>query len=312
MRANRGSFPVRQPRVDVGGEGIFVRAIVGVRGICAGNMEEELRAAWIAARAAWPGVFVSEEDFIAFARARSSAKSDPEHAGSEPRADLRAPDLYLACACARGDGAAIAAFERTYFRDVDQVIKKSGGPKVPPIDEVRQLVRHKMFVAEPGSQPKIAEYSGRGDLRSWFRVAVTRMVLNLSTRGGREVPFEEDLLGLMLGHADAPEYSKGAFQDEFRAAFGQAFAALSDRDRSLLRYAFGEELTVDAIGALHGVHRATAARWVVRAHRTLLEGVRSVIMARLGLREDEYASVLRDIYSRLDLSLERYLRPPAD
>jgi RNA polymerase sigma-70 factor (ECF subfamily) len=271
-------------------------------------MEEQLRAAWLAGRAAWPGVVVPEQEFIAFVRACHSAKSGPEH----PETEIRSADLYLACACARGQDAAIAAFEQAYFRDVDHVMKKSGGPRVPPVDEVRQLVRHKIFVAEPGGQPKIAEYSGRGDLRSWFRVTVTRMVLNLSSRGGREVPFEDDLLALMLGPADAaPEYSKGAYKDEFRAAFEQAFAALSDRDRSLLRYAFGEELTVDAIGALHSVHRATAARWVVRAHRTLLEGVRSLLMARLGLGEDEYASVLRGIYSRLDLSLERYLKSPA-
>jgi hypothetical protein len=40
---------------------------------------------------------------------------------------------------------------------------------------------------------------------------------------------------------------------------------LSRRDRNLLRYQYFDHLTVDDIGALHRVHRATAARGVARA-----------------------------------------------
>ena len=41
----------------------------------------------------------------------------------------------------------------------------------------------------------------------------------------------------------------------------EAFAALESRERNLLRYALGDGLSVDAIGTLYRVHRATAARW---------------------------------------------------
>jgi RNA polymerase sigma-70 factor (ECF subfamily) len=271
-------------------------------------MGEELKAAWLAARSAWPGVHVGEDEFAAYLRERTdSAKGTAEHAP----ADLRTEDLYLACACARGDNAALAAFERAFFGEVDMALTRSGGSAAPPADEVRQLVRHKLFVAEPGKAPKIADYAGRGALRSWFRVTVTRLVLNLSTRPSPEVPIQDHTLMFLLGGGEDPDLErvKHTYKEEFRASFAEAFASLTVQERAMLRYAFGEGLTVDAIGALYGIHRATAARWVVRAHETLLERVRTALVARLGISEDEYSRVLLLVQSRLELSLERYLKP---
>jgi RNA polymerase sigma-70 factor (ECF subfamily) len=218
-------------------------------------------------------------------------------------------DLYLACACARSDPIALAAFERAFFKEIDVVLAKMG-PGGPAPDEVRQLVRQKLFVAESGARPKIADYSGQGDLRNWLRVTVTRLVLNLRTRVRPEVPFEQDALMFLLGGTEDPEIeiAKRHYRDQFREAFAEAFAALSPRERSLLRDAFGESLNVDALGALYGVHRSTAARWVVAAQRALVQRVKSSLIGRLRVGEDEYSEIFRLIESRLDVSLERYLK----
>ncbi len=275
-------------------------------GIFGSNMASALGPDWQAARAAWPGVDVGEEEFAAYVTDRmDSAKEAGKHAA------LRTSDLYLACACARGDGAALGAFERAYFAEIARAMRRTRAT-LPPADELTQVVRHKLFVADVGARPAIAEYGGRGDLRAWLRVLLSRMILNLATRPSREVPFEEDLLASLLGDGGAPDLggAKEAYRAAFRASFPEAFAGLPDRDRSLLRYAFGEDLTVEAIGALYGVHKTTAARWVVRAHQALLDAVRAAVIARLGIAEDEYASVLRLVHSRLELSLERYLKTP--
>jgi RNA polymerase sigma-70 factor, ECF subfamily len=272
-------------------------------------MVDELREAWVAARSAWPSVEVGVEEFAAYVAERAAPSAAA--AGNDRRP--RTTDLYLACACSRGDNAALAAFERAYFPEIDHAIRRHAGRAAPPADEVRQLIRHKLFVAEPGERPKIADYSGRGDLRSWFRVAVSRVILNLSTRPSPEVPFEDGLLAGLLGGAETPElaHARHAYREEFRAALDDAFSALADRERALLRYAFCERLTVEAIGALHGVHKTTAARWVVQAHRTLLERVRAALMERLRIGEAEFASVVRALGSQLEVSLERYLRAPS-
>jgi RNA polymerase sigma-70 factor (ECF subfamily) len=270
-------------------------------------MVEALRPDWQAARAAWPDVDVGETEFSSYVTERmDSAKAAGAHA------PLRTADLYLACACARGDAAALAAFERAFFAEIPRAMKRARAGRLPPVDELTQVVRHKLFVADAGARPKIAEYGGRGDLRGWFRVLLSRMILNLATRPSPELPFEEDLLACLVGAGPAPDLgvAEEAYRRAFRDSFPSAFAELGDREKSLLRYAFGEGLTVEAIGGLYGVHKTTAARWVVRAHNALLDGVRRGVMARLGIGEDEYASVLRMIHSRLELSLERYLKTP--
>jgi RNA polymerase sigma-70 factor (ECF subfamily) len=67
---------------------------------------------------------------------------------------------------------------------------------------------------------------------------------------------------------------------------------------------------VDAIGESRGVHRATAARWVKRAHARLVRGVRAALQERLAMTDATYESVVRLIASRLELTLERYLGAP--
>jgi len=54
------------------------------------------------------------------------------------------------------------------------------------------------------------------------------------------------------------------------------------RERNLLRYQVLDRLGIDHIGALHGVHRVTAARWIAHARRALIEGVRRRLQDRLG------------------------------
>ena len=217
-------------------------------------------------------------------------------------------DLYLACACARGDAAALRLFDEVLFPQVEAALARVA--RSARADEVRQMLRHKLFVAEPGKRPKIAEYAGRGALRTWLRVAATRLALDLAAGAAREAPVENDALEFIVGGGADPEleYLKRRYAAEFRAAFADAFAALEARDRSVLRYAFGQGLSIDAIGTIYGVHRATAARWVTSAHEGLVKGLRKTMMARLAVDPSEYASILRLIESRIEVSFDRLLK----
>jgi len=71
--------------------------------------------------------------------------------------------------------------------------------------------------------------------------------------------------------------------------------------------AFGTEM-----GALYGVHRATAARWAVAAQEALLEKTRRRLTERLRLTHSQLDSVLRLISSKLDINLSRLLRSRLD
>jgi RNA polymerase sigma-70 factor (ECF subfamily) len=216
--------------------------------------------------------------------------------------------LYLACACSRGDAAALAAFERAYFGEVEIAAAQVGRGTLG-VDELKQILRNKLFVADEGASPKITDYSGRGDLRGWVRIVALRTALNLKNRAKREVAIDaEDLTGILGTSADPEiEYLRKVYAEELRAAFAQAFRELEDRERALLRYALADGLTVDAIGALFSVHRATAARWVSKAHERLVRAVKRALGERLGAGHKDYGSVLRALGSQLHVTLDRYL-----
>jgi RNA polymerase sigma-70 factor (ECF subfamily) len=267
---------------------------------------EEVREAWRLAREAWPGVAVPEDDFIVYVEERVNSREDREPQGAV--ASPHYQDLYLACACSRGDKAALSAFEKQFFPEVDAAVRRFSASIAS--DEIQQVLRHKLFVADPPERPRILDYSGSGRLRSWLRMTATRIAIDLVARASRDLPLEQDALESLIATGDDPElaYLKRRYSDEFRAAFGEAFAALDSRERNLLRYAFGRGLTVETIGSIYGVHRATAARWVGSAHAALALHVRTAMVARLGGNKAEYASILQLIESRLEISFERYLK----
>src|SRR5262249_45340089 len=154
------------------------------------------------------------------------------------------------CACARGDAHALATFEAAFFPLLPAALHAAKVTAVL-VDELQQVLRTKLFVAAPDASPKITEYSGRGELKTWFRIVATRTAINLAVRGGREVALDEGALPLAFGAGDDPElaYFKRLYTSEFRAAFAQALEALEPRDRSLLRYAFVDGLSTEEIGA---------------------------------------------------------------
>ena len=61
------------------------------------------------------------------------------------------------------------------------------------------------------------------------------------------------------------ELQKREHAAAFTAALREAAAALEPRLRAVLAMHFTEDLSIDQIGAVYAVHRATAARWVQRA-----------------------------------------------
>ncbi len=223
---------------------------------------------------------------------------------------LRVADLYLACGCAVGDRDALNAFEAEFGRDIDLAIARSGNVDIGK-DEFRQLLRNKLFVAAEGKRPKIADYAGRGDLRSWVRVTALRTIVDIVRQraGGKEIPVEADMLGAMPSPQEDPEldYIQRTYKSEFRYALQEAFAALTPRERNLLRHHVLHGLNIDQVGALYRVHRTTAFRWIEKARKSLLRETRAALMRRLNVGSGELLSIMRVVQGDLDVSVRRLL-----
>jgi RNA polymerase sigma-70 factor (ECF subfamily) len=252
---------------------------------------------WEAARMRWPEVDVSLQDFRRFVEARQE-----EEAGALPTSEIAA-ELYLACACLAGDARALAAIEEKIRQDVRPTVLRLGR-RGPALEDALQAVRARLLA---GESPKLGGYKGRGGLSAFLRVVAVRTVLNLG-KERTELADDEAALGLIDERA-SPELAlmKATYAAEFRKALAEAAASLDARERALLRLAFIERLNVDALGELHGVHRATAARWVQHAHEKLAAATRKALRERLAVSATEYDSIVRMIASGFETSLGRYL-----
>ena len=245
------------------------------------------------ARRAWPGV---EIDVDAFAR------HVEERAGGSAHEALHLTDLYLACACALGSPAALAAFDARFVAEVPLFLAGVESDAAS-VDEVRQLLRERLFVAGPECTPKIAEYSGRGTLGSWLRVVTLRIAWNRRRGEKNHVPFDAEAEDVLPAVDPDLGVLRSRYRDDFGRALRQSFAALAPRSRLLLRMHFVDGLTLDQMGLVFRVHRATVARWLGGAREAVFEGTMTALGDGLRLDAAEFASLFRAIRSVLDVSL---------
>jgi RNA polymerase sigma-70 factor (ECF subfamily) len=247
------------------------------------------------AREAWPQVTLEPERFVEHLRLKAP----------ETLAEVRAADLYLACACLAGDAAALTTLDARVITGIDKAV---AGVDASPsfIDEVRQAVREKLLV---GSARRLAEYSGNGSLLAWTRTVAVRLALNLKRDVSREVADEEVLEAMPFSGRDLElDYVRTQHREDFVAALKEALAALDQKERNLLRLSYVDRLSIDQLGAMYGAHRATAARWLTDARNALLTGTRTRLAERLRLTQSDLTSLLDALRSNMEISLGPLLR----
>jgi RNA polymerase sigma-70 factor (ECF subfamily) len=269
---------------------------------------ERLARELAAARAKWPDATVSDAAFAAALGQRFAAQRDPAAALARVRVD----DLLLAQWCATGDQRAIATFEREHRADLDAVLARFRRLQVPA-DELRQALRIKLFVATGERPARIADYSGFGFLQNWLRVTALRALVDIA-RVERARKLEELLDDeVLLGVAATPQsdlssrYTRAELGHAIKQAFARAVAGLPPRARNFLRHAHVDQLTLDQIAGLYGIHRATVARTLAAAREELVSSTRRELGELLGLPDAELDSMVRSADSRIDLSLSRVL-----
>jgi RNA polymerase sigma-70 factor (ECF subfamily) len=253
-----------------------------------------LVAAFEAGQERWPGVALPFADFAAHMEA--SDVGDPD-------LSLCGADLFLATACASGDTAAIRQFDATFIVGIDKRVARFG---LPPdkVDELRQKVRTKLLV---GPSPGIRRYRGRAPLGAWLHITAVRVAVDVANLpSATEV--DVDLLDLVAPD-ETPEIEavRRQYQDRFRAALEDSFRALSAREKTILRLQVVDGLNIDAIGAIYGVHRATAARWIVGIRARVYDRLRQEFAARWNASSSELRSMVRLLRDQIQITAKRVL-----
>lgn len=205
-------------------------------------------------------------------------------------------DVALAMALARGDAAALVTFEDAIVRDIRGALVRFG--RDPDfVEEVLQRVRVKLLV---GDAPRIAEYRGSGRLAAWVQIVAIREALMLIRATSREVPGDAELLRLGVTEPALARSSR-EHKAAFTAAFHQALAELSERDRTYLRMCFVEGLGTEELARLFRVHRVTAFRWLRDAREALLDATRRHFLAAVDLPPSQVSSLMRSLAGSLSV-----------
>lgn len=281
-------------------------------------LSDELQAIVHRGREAWPKIALEDERFVRHLATHARASG-------APRAFLEkvhAEDLYLACGAMSGDRAAVTYFEEQFIARVpDYVLRVRIGRDV--VDEVQQKLRERLLMGrsveekrgasadgEPhsveGATPKIGEYSGKGALGGWVRVAAVRTALN-ETRGRTldTEPAGDDMPSFVADPELA--YVKEHAQRLFMDAFQRVLGSLPAKERSILRLHYIDGLTMDQLARLYQTPRSTIARRVADARQAVLAATESLLRDERRLSPSAVASVIRQARSRLQVTITRLL-----
>jgi RNA polymerase sigma-70 factor, ECF subfamily len=260
--------------------------------------EQTLTALCAEAAAAWPGVVVDPSDVVRTLAGKLAAADPPALTAAA------AIEIHLALACARGDNAAVAAFDRAYLEVVPQAL---AGMKLPAatVEDVRSIVRDKLLLGDGDKPPRVVEYAGRGRLRGLVQVTATRTAID-------RIRLEEREAELPARELAAPtdvalSLIKAQYREAFSAGFAQAVAAASRRDRNLLRLHFLGGVTLEQLAQMYNVHRATIVRWLAAAREAVFAATREHVATQIAAPVDELDEMFDLVKSRVELSVERLL-----
>jgi RNA polymerase sigma-70 factor len=267
--------------------------------------ETSIDAAWREGRAAWPTVTVSEPRF-----AEVAARAAPGDLAAQ------AADLYLAAACTDGDPVALQLFEQ-HLLSRARIAIRSIDADAAFVEEACQRLRSRLLV-DHGDGKRIATYAGRGSLQGWVTVTAIRtaIMMRRDLRRAREIPYDMRDLGQVaatIAQAD-PELVlvEQRYAEPFREALRAGIGRLEPRLRAVLQLRYMDNLPLDEIAALYGVHRATTKRWLRRACDSLLASTREILTRDLRLTPSELNWVIMTARSQLDISLSRLLGGPEE
>jgi RNA polymerase sigma-70 factor, ECF subfamily len=228
-----------------------------------------------------------------------------ERAAASPGETLDREGLSLAFRASRGEAPAVAEVV-TLLAGLRGALRRTGASDAQ-IDELLAELPADLLGPREGADARILGYSGRGALGAWLRVVAVRALVE-RRRKERPMGSLEEELGERVSGAHDPELEllRRTYRAEIEGAFKRAFGALDASARLLLVQHHVDGLSVDQLAALHGVHRATAARRVAAAREAFSTEVRAVLSRELAVGAETYESIVRLVRSDLSLHLSRY------
>ena len=249
------------------------------------------------ARRAWPTLEIAAAVYAACLRETIAARAD------EPADRVLATmpiDLVLAAACGTGDAAAIALARAELAPDLRHALARTGARRRDDrrgrAARVDHAVRRRWRADPPVQRPRPAAQLGSQHRRA-HDPAHAREI-----RPDRR-PTTSYRSSRRRCAIRSSRSMRARYAPQVRSSFAQAMAALTPRQRNVLRQYHIDGSTIDQLAVLYKINRATAARWVAGARLALVTATRDRLIAELVLEPHEVDSVIRLVRSQLSLSV---------
>ncbi len=216
-------------------------------------------------------------------------------------------DVYLVAGVSAGVAGAVDCYRALCRPDLERVLRRL--LPEPERAEMRQELEARLLVGDGSRPAALDRYRGSGGVRAWTRAVATRAVIDARRKRARR-PEWVQWASARDPESDGDEELRVALGEHVvtvRAAMEQAFAQLTVRQRNVIRHSLFHGLSIDELGALYGVHRATVARWLQRARTDLSRHMESGFAEEVGASSAEAASLLRALRSRVDVSIRSFL-----
>jgi RNA polymerase sigma-70 factor len=269
--------------------------------------EALLRRAYQEARAHWPELNVTFEDF----------SDHLERLGYGRELPAQLEGLYLCIACAHGCPSACKQLEARYFPALRGFVSKLD-PRPDAVDDLLQQIRYRLLV---GPEPRIRAYRGEGSLDGWLRrVAHTVALDSIRVRVGRErllqrLRHDSACMGqLQASPPPLPDehLQRKGYEQIVRCALQQSLRTLPNELRQLLGHYYVGGLSIDQLGTLYAVNRSTAARRILRSVLMIRRSLRKELSRLLGTAAAlEWESSTAAFHPNWDADVAGWLRAPA-
>lgn len=227
-------------------------------------------------------------------------------------------ELSFVQALTQGERSAVEQFEREFLGPLDHQLKHM---KLDSslLDEVKQRVRERLLLASPEQPARIASYAGQGKLGGLVLVTATRIAVDLLRARSAEPAkdslrddHDSDWLGVSAKSDPVLAKLKQTALTAFKEAFAESVGALDARERNLLRQHHLHGVSLEKLGEMYQVHRATIVRWLSAAREKVLLQTRKKLSVSMELSTSDMDSVMGLLESQMDASVERLLRSQAE
>ncbi len=268
------------------------------------NLKRQLSALLSSVKKEWPEIKLDSREVLAYFAAHFPTDANL----SRMLLKWYAKDLYLCCACVKGNSLAINIFVDLY-NPIIRGILSEWNLEFNQAKEFEQLLRVLLFFGEAEKAPLLQNYQGVGKLSNWLRVVTKRIVRRWLQQERRSSGIKLERLEEMIFAVDGDvEFShiKQNYREAFRQCFRRTFEELTDREKVLLRYRYGDNLSLERIAAIYRVRHPTIHRWLESARQTLLFKTRDLLIQDLGIEAHEFSNVMALIQSRLDVTLSTF------